>query len=196
MSRTTEMLHVTHCQNIFTFCAFTFCTFTFCAFTNPVVTSGALTIYHSLLSLTSSDTLVTSLSSLPFTKIHLSELLERSSTMAMINQLHRGPRYHHQPTPYFFVGLPGENPHSVANLTRDFRYLHGLHCIGLMPGPCTYISGLFLLTPPLSSNANSGICVGMGPVTAAVAPMIELDLDRQLQQDVSTLPESRSQCLS
>ena len=99
-------------------------------------------------------------------------LLERSSTMAMINQLHRGPRYHHQPTPYFFVGLPGEIPHSIANLTTDFRYLCGLHCIGLMPGPW------------------------MGPLTAAVAPMIELDLDRQLQQDVSTLPQSRIQYLS
>ena len=35
---------------------------------------------------------------------------------------------------------------------------------------CTYISELFLLTPPLSSNANSEICVGPEPLKHAYLP--------------------------
>ena len=88
----------------------------------------------------------------------------------MINQLNRGDG---QPTPYFFRGPVGINPAGVnhyvsTHLTLDYHYPCSPVCRGL----------------PVAPWYNPG---------AAVAPMIELDLSRQLMQDVSTLPETPSQ---
>ena len=85
----------------------------------------------------------------------------------MINQLNRGDG---QPTPYFFRGPVGISPAGVnhyvsTHLTLDYHYPCSPVCRGL----------------PVAPWYNPA---------AAVAPMIELDLSRQLMQDVCTLTET------
>lgn len=97
---------------------------------------------------------------------------ESSSTMAMINQIRRRSG---QPTPYFVRGPPGQYDRAVALLLLDYTYPCGPHCRGLVVIPAW-----------------------QGRSAAAVAPMIELDLEWQKAQDVSTLLAtiylSSSQC--
>ena len=51
----------------------------------------------------------------------------------------------------------------------EFRENHGYR---LPADPyCTYISELFLLTPPLPSNANSEICLGLAPPQGSIVPL-------------------------
>ena len=78
-----------------------------------------------------------------------------------------------QPTPYFFRGPIGISPAGVnhyvsTHLTLDYNYPCSPVCRGL----------------PVAPWYNPA---------AAIAPMIELDLTRQLMQDVNTPPEIPSQ---
>lgn len=81
--------------------------------------------------------------------------------MAVINQLHRRNGLL---TPYFVIGPPGQIPHAVAHLFLNYSYPCGPHCRGLI------------------------VAAWQGRSAAAVAPMIELDLDQQKAQDVRYPP--------
>ncbi|CAF9908399.1 hypothetical protein IMSHALPRED_006663 [Imshaugia aleurites] len=78
--------------------------------------------------------------------------------MAMINQIRRRSG---QPTPYFVRGPPGQYDRAVALLLLDYTYPCGPHCRGLVVIPAW-----------------------QGRSAAAVAPMIELDLEWQKAQDI------------
>lgn len=158
------MLHTKSCQYVFTF--------------QHNVPSGMLTKSQQSLSSTSSKVVSTPQYLLSFTSIiiivHWHPFLPPFEilfhTVAMINQLNRGDG---QPTPYFFRGPTGGNPAGVnhyvsQHLMLDFHYPCSPVCRGLPVAPW------------------------FNPA-AAVAPMIELDLARQLMQDVSTLAEVPSQ---